>query len=80
MLWLRASAADMTPPSQRVTSSSPAKPPSPRSFSRRARLPRWLKSRQPELGGSIPLVLLQTEVGARTVERVLGRMEHGLHG
>ena len=41
---------------------------------------RWLKSRQPELGGSIPLKLLQTEVGARTVERVLGRMEHGLHG
>jgi putative toxin-antitoxin system antitoxin component (TIGR02293 family) len=38
---------------------------------------RWLKSPQQELGGSIPLVLVQTEVGARTVERVLGRMEHG---
>ena len=38
---------------------------------------RWLKTPQQELGGSIPLVLVQTEVGARTVERVLGRMEHG---
>lgn len=37
---------------------------------------RWLKSPQRELGGSIPLLLLQTEVGARTVERVLGSMEH----
>ena len=38
---------------------------------------RWLKSQQPELGGSIPLLLARTEVGARTVERVLGRIEHG---
>jgi putative toxin-antitoxin system antitoxin component (TIGR02293 family) len=38
---------------------------------------RWLKSPQQELGGSIPLTLVQTEVGARTVERVLGKMEHG---
>lgn len=38
---------------------------------------RWLKTPQQELGGSIPLKLVQTEVGARTVERVLGRMEHG---
>ena len=41
---------------------------------------RWLKSPQPELGGSIPLVLVQTEVGARTIERVLGRMEQGATG
>jgi putative toxin-antitoxin system antitoxin component (TIGR02293 family) len=39
---------------------------------------RWLKSPQRELGDSIPLTLVQTEVGARTVERVLGRMEHGV--
>jgi Uncharacterized conserved protein len=38
---------------------------------------RWLKTPQQELGGSIPLKLVQTEIGARTVERVLGRMEHG---
>jgi putative toxin-antitoxin system antitoxin component (TIGR02293 family) len=38
---------------------------------------RWLKSPQPELGGSVPLLLAQTEVGARTVERVLGRIERG---
>lgn len=38
---------------------------------------RWMKSPQQELGGAIPLVLVQTEVGARTVERVLGKMEHG---
>ena len=37
---------------------------------------RWLKGQQPEVGGSIPLLLLQTEVGARTVERALGRIEH----
>jgi putative toxin-antitoxin system antitoxin component (TIGR02293 family) len=41
---------------------------------------RWLKSPQRELGGAIPLFLVQTEVGARTVERVLGKMEHGIHG
>ena len=38
---------------------------------------RWLKTPQAELGGSVPLRLAQTEVGARTVERVLGRMESG---
>jgi putative toxin-antitoxin system antitoxin component (TIGR02293 family) len=39
---------------------------------------RWLKSPQPEVGGSTPLLLLRTEVGARTVERALGRMEHAM--
>lgn len=38
---------------------------------------RWLRSPQAELGGSIPLKLAQTEVGARTVERVLGHIERG---
>lgn len=32
---------------------------------------RWLKSPQPELGGSRPLLLARTQAGARTVERVL---------
>ena len=38
---------------------------------------RWLKSPQKELGGEVPLHLVRTEVGARTVESVLGRMDHG---
>lgn len=36
---------------------------------------RWLKESREELGGSIPLVLAQTEVGARSVERLLGTLE-----
>jgi len=39
---------------------------------------RWLKSAQRALGGAIPLELAQTDVGARAVEALLGRMEHGV--
>jgi putative toxin-antitoxin system antitoxin component (TIGR02293 family) len=39
----------------------------------------WLKSPQRALGGSIPLALARTDVGARVVEAVLGRMEHGVY-
>jgi putative toxin-antitoxin system antitoxin component (TIGR02293 family) len=38
----------------------------------------WLKSAQRALGGAIPLELAQTDVGARAVEALLGRMEHGV--
>ena len=37
----------------------------------------WLKSPQEDLGGSIPLLLLQTEVGTRTVERALRKVKPG---
>jgi putative toxin-antitoxin system antitoxin component (TIGR02293 family) len=39
---------------------------------------RWLKSPQRALGGAIPLQRAATDVGAREVETLLGRMEHGV--
>lgn len=38
----------------------------------------WLSSPQPALGGALPLALARTEVGAREVEDVAGRLEHGV--
>jgi putative toxin-antitoxin system antitoxin component (TIGR02293 family) len=38
----------------------------------------WLKRPLRELGGLTPLQLAATEPGAREVERVLGRLEHGI--
>ena len=38
----------------------------------------WLSSPQRAAGGAVPLELARTEVGAREVERLLGRMEHGV--
>lgn len=40
---------------------------------------RWLKAPQRALGGAVPLQLAQTDVGARAVEALLGRMEHGVY-
>ncbi len=39
----------------------------------------WLKAPQRALGDAIPLELAQTDVGARSVEALLGRMEHGVY-
>ena len=39
---------------------------------------RWRKAPQRALGGAVPLELAQTDVGARAVEALLGRMEHGV--
>ena len=39
---------------------------------------KWFLSPQPSLGGAIPLRLAETEVGAREVEAVIGRIEHGV--
>ena len=39
---------------------------------------RWLKSPQRALGNGVPLELAATDVGARAVEALLGRMEHGV--
>lgn len=38
----------------------------------------WLKSPKPALGGRMPLDFARTEVGAREVEDLLGRIEHGV--
>lgn len=39
----------------------------------------WLSSPQVGLGGAIPLEYAQTEVGAREVEDLLGRIEYGVY-
>src|SRR5437867_10096742 len=38
----------------------------------------WLTTAQPALGGRVPLDLAKSEVGAREVERLVGRLEHGV--
>jgi putative toxin-antitoxin system antitoxin component (TIGR02293 family) len=38
----------------------------------------WLTTAQPALGGIIPLEIARTDVGAREVERLVGRLEHGI--
>ena len=38
---------------------------------------RWLKRPNRALGGKIPLELLDTEIGSRSVENVLGRIAYG---
>lgn len=40
---------------------------------------RWLTSPQVGLGGETPLSFAQTEVGAREVEDLLGRIEYGVY-
>lgn len=40
---------------------------------------RWLTSPQLGLGGAVPLDYAQTEVGAREVENLLGRIEYGVY-
>ena len=39
---------------------------------------RWLRSPALGLGGAVPLEF-KTEVGAREVENLLGRIEHGVY-
>src|SRR5713101_587357 len=38
----------------------------------------WLSAPQKALGGEVPLALARTEVGALEVERLIGRLEHGV--
>jgi putative toxin-antitoxin system antitoxin component (TIGR02293 family) len=38
---------------------------------------KWLKELNRALGGAIPLELVDTELGSRSVERVLGRIAYG---
>ncbi len=39
---------------------------------------RWLKSPQAALGGEVPFEFASTEVGAREVENLILRLEHGV--
>jgi putative toxin-antitoxin system antitoxin component (TIGR02293 family) len=39
----------------------------------------WLKHPQHGLGGAVPLDYAETEIGAREVENLLGRMKHGVY-
>ena len=38
----------------------------------------WLTTPQPALGGTVPLDLATSEIGALEVERLVGRLEHGV--
>ena len=40
---------------------------------------RWLHTPNQALGGQRPLDLLDTDLGSRQVEEVLGRIEHGVY-
>ncbi len=39
----------------------------------------WLRTENRALRGETPLGLLATDIGARMVERILGRIEHGVY-
>jgi len=39
----------------------------------------WLRTANRALRGMTPLALLETDIGARMVERTLGRIEHGVY-
>jgi putative toxin-antitoxin system antitoxin component (TIGR02293 family) len=39
----------------------------------------WLRTANRALRGMAPLALLETDIGAQMVERILGRIEHGVY-
>jgi putative toxin-antitoxin system antitoxin component (TIGR02293 family) len=39
----------------------------------------WLTHKQPGLGGAVPFDFAKTEIGAREVENLLGRIEYGVY-
>jgi putative toxin-antitoxin system antitoxin component (TIGR02293 family) len=47
-------------------------------FEDRERAHSWLRQPQRGLGGRVPLEMMRTEVGAREVEDLLGRIEYGV--
>jgi putative toxin-antitoxin system antitoxin component (TIGR02293 family) len=47
---------------------------------RRDRAGRWLQKANRALGGATPLDHLDTELGARQIEQILGRIGHGIIG
>ncbi|MDN5926399.1 MAG: DUF2384 domain-containing protein [Hyphomicrobiales bacterium] len=46
-------------------------------FGDRAKANRWLRRPLMELGGETPLVVAQTEAGARVIETILGKIDWG---
>jgi putative toxin-antitoxin system antitoxin component (TIGR02293 family) len=40
---------------------------------------RWLRRPHPVLNRQVPLEMLDTDIGARQVETILGRIEHGVY-
>jgi putative toxin-antitoxin system antitoxin component (TIGR02293 family) len=38
----------------------------------------WFTTPQPGLGGAVPLQMARTDIGAREIERLVGRLEHGV--
>lgn len=49
-----------------------------RVFGDRLKANRWLRKPKPSLNGETPLAFLASENGARLVEDMLGRIEHGI--
>lgn len=45
----------------------------------RAKATRWMRKGNRALGGRRPIDLLESDAGSRMVERVLGRIEHGVY-
>ena len=39
----------------------------------------WLRDPNVALGGEMPMALLRTDIGARQVEQILGRIEYGVY-
>ncbi|MCC6581606.1 MAG: DUF2384 domain-containing protein [Phycisphaeraceae bacterium] len=39
---------------------------------------KWMRTPQPGLGGESPLDFASTDIGAREVEKLIGRLEHGV--
>jgi putative toxin-antitoxin system antitoxin component (TIGR02293 family) len=48
-------------------------------FGERAKASRWLHKPNRALGGVSPLSLLDTDLGTREVEQILGRIEYGVY-
>jgi putative toxin-antitoxin system antitoxin component (TIGR02293 family) len=48
-------------------------------FGERAKASRWLHNPNRALGGVSPLSLLDTDLGTREVEQILGRIEYGVY-
>ncbi|MGH7324668.1 MAG: type II RES/Xre toxin-antitoxin system antitoxin [Candidatus Rokuibacteriota bacterium] len=48
-------------------------------FGKRQKAAAWLQKPNRALGGATPLDLLDTDLGALEVERILGRIEHGVY-
>lgn len=49
-------------------------------FGDRGRAVAWMRRANRGLNGAVPLALLNTDIGTRQVDDVLGRIEHGVFG